>query len=329
MSILVLGGAGYIGSHMVRKLLDENEDVVVIDNLSNGHVKAIDKRAFFIKGDIRDKDILKLVFGNFKIDTVFHFCADMQIPESLKFPNKYFDNNVYGLIALIDVMKDFKIDKLIFSSSAAVYGIPKKSPILENSDKNPINPYGLTKLMMEQIMSWDGAAYGINWVSFRYFNVAGAQLDSSIGEAHSPESHLIPIVLEAAAHKRDYVSMCGNDYQTRDGYNIRDYVHILDLVEAHFLGLKYLRTGGNSDVFNIGSKKGYSVKEIVNAIKERTGIDFKVVDAPRRGGDPDELVADSTKIRRILGWNPKYSDLNSIIDSSWSWLRKNPNGFKK
>ncbi|KRN10396.1 UDP-glucose 4-epimerase GalE [Liquorilactobacillus mali] len=329
MSLLVLGGAGYIGSHMVKRLLDEKEDVVVIDNLSKGHMKAVDARAVFIEGDIRNKSLLRNVFEKYEIEAVFHFCAYMQIPESLAKPNDYFDNNVYGLIALIDVMKDHKISKLIFSSSAAVYGIPESSPISEETNKNPINPYGLTKLMMEQMMKWDGEAYGINWLAFRYFNVAGAQIDCSIGEDHRPESHLIPIILEAASGKRDYVAMCGNDYATRDGYNIRDYVHVVDLVDAHYLGLKYLRNGGKSDVFNIGSKHGYSVKEIVHAVKEQTGINFKVIDAPRRGGDPDELVANSEKIRRILGWNPRYSDINTMIQSAWNWAKSHPNGFEE
>ncbi|QYH52329.1 UDP-glucose 4-epimerase GalE [Liquorilactobacillus hordei] len=329
MSLLVLGGAGYIGSHMVKRLLEEKEDVIVIDDLSKGHEKAVDKGAVFIKGDIRDKNLLRSVFEKYKIEAVFHFCAYMQIPESLVKPNDYFDNNIYGLIALIDVMKDFKINKLIFSSSAAVYGIPESSPINEETSKSPINPYGLTKLVMEQMMKWNGSAYGINWLAFRYFNVAGAQMDCSIGEDHHPESHLIPIVLEAAAGKREYVAMCGNDYATRDGYNIRDYVHVIDLVDAHYLGLTYLRKGGKSDVFNIGSKHGYSVKEVVDAVSEQTGINFKVINAPRRGGDPDELVADSEKIRHVLGWNPRYSDINTMIQSAWNWTKMHPNGFKQ
>lgn len=329
MAVLVLGGAGYIGSHMVDLLLQEQEDVVVVDNLSRGHRDAVPASVPFYQGDIRDRDFLEQVFNDQDIEAVFHFCAYIQVPESIEKPNDYFDNNVVGLINLIHVMNDHQVKKLIFSSSAAVYGTPKQVPIKEDDPKDPINPYGLTKLMMEQIMRWDGAAYDIQWLAFRYFNVAGARLDGDLGEDHRPETHLIPIVLQAALGQRDHVDMCGNDYQTRDGYNVRDYVHVLDLVQAHYLGLKYLRQGGHSDYFNIGSKQGFTVKEIVEAARKVTGVNIKAVDAPRRGGDPDSLVADSSKIQTVLGWKSQYTDIDTIIDSAWRWLQRHPDGYAK
>lgn len=327
MSILVLGGAGYIGSHMVDLLLSKREDVVVVDNLSRGHKGALNNLVQFYEGDIRDESIMNRVFDENNIEAVFHFCAFIQVPESIKKPNLYFDNNVDGLITLINVMNAHHVNRLIFSSSAAVYGVPTQNPVVEDVAKKPINPYGLTKLMMEQMMEWNGPAYNIKWIGFRYFNVAGAKLDGSIGEDHRPETHLIPLVLQAALGRRDHVDMCGNDYNTRDGYNVRDYVHVLDLVEAHYLGLNYLRAGGTSDVFNIGSKKGFSVKEIVESAKRETGRNIVAIDAPRRGGDPDALVADSGKISRVLGWSPQYTDIDTIIDSSWNWIQRHPDGY--
>ncbi|BDR57829.1 UDP-glucose 4-epimerase GalE [Xylocopilactobacillus apicola] len=328
MSLLVLGGAGYIGSHMVDLLVQKNERVVVVDNLSRGHRAAVNDKAVFYQGDVRDEEFMNRVFSEEDIEAVFHFCAYIQIPESLKKPNDYFDNNVGGLITLIEVMAKHHTSKLIFSSSAAVYGNPEIVPIKEDSAKNPINPYGLTKLMMEQMMAWNGPAYDINWIAFRYFNVAGAKADGSIGEDHRPESHLIPLVLQAATGERDHVDICGEDYNTPDGTNIRDYVHVVDLVEAHYLGLEYLRNGGKSDAFNLGSKKGYSVKEIVEATREVTGKPIPAVSAPRRGGDPDSLVADSSKVRSVLHWAPKYDDINEIIASAWNWVQKHPEGYK-
>ena len=329
MSLLVLGGAGYIGSHMVDLLVQKNEQVVVVDNLSRGHLSAVNKKATFYRGDIRDEAFMEEVFGKEDIEAVFHFCAYIRIPESLKEPNDYFDNNVGGLISLIKVMQKFHTSKLIFSSSAAVYGNPEEIPIKEDDPKDPINPYGLTKLIMEQMMQWNGSAYQINWIAFRYFNVAGAKLDGSIGEDHRPESHLIPLVLQVAKGERDHVDICGEDYQTPDGTNIRDYVHVLDLAEAHYLGLQYLRGGGQSEAFNLGSKKGYSVKEIIEAAREVTNQSIPAVSAPRRGGDPDILVADSQKVRDILHWKPRYDDINEIIASAWNWMQKHPNGYNE
>ncbi|UQS82753.1 UDP-glucose 4-epimerase GalE [Bombilactobacillus folatiphilus] len=329
MAILVLGGAGYIGSHMVDLLVQKKEDVVVVDNLSYGHRQAVPESVPFYQGDVRDHDFLEQVFTQHDIEAVFHFCAYIQVPESVVKPNDYFDNNVVGLISLINVMKNHQVKKLIFSSSAAVYGTPERVPIKEDDAKDPINPYGLTKLMMEQIMRWDGAAYEMQWLAFRYFNVAGARLDGNLGEDHRPETHLIPIVLQAALGQREHVEMCGNDYQTRDGYNVRDYVHVLDLVQAHYFGLEYLRQGGQSDYFNIGSKQGFTVKEIVEAARRVTGVNIKAIDAPRRGGDPDSLVADSTKIRTDLGWQSPHTDIDTIISSAWNWLQKHPNGYSK
>lgn len=313
---------------MVDHLIEKGEQVVVVDNLCLGHREAVNEDATFYQGDVRDEDFMNRVFEEEDIEAVVHFCAYMRVPESLKKPNYYFDNNVGGLISLVKVMANHHVDKLIFSSSAAVYGNPEAIPIKEDSTKKPINPYGLTKLMMEEMMKWNGQAYNINWLAFRYFNVAGAKLDGSIGEDHRPESHLIPLVLETAAGQRDHIDICGEDYNTEDGTNIRDYVHVLDLVDAHYLGLEYLRRGGESDVFNLGSKKGYSVKEIVQAARDVTGCEITAVSAPRRGGDPDALVADSTKVREILSWQPKFDSINEIIGSAWNWKQKHPNGYK-
>ncbi|MFX3619123.1 MAG: UDP-glucose 4-epimerase GalE [Sporolactobacillus sp.] len=328
MAILVLGAAGYIGSHMVDTLVNDDQDVVAVDNLGRGHQSAVNRCARFYQGDVRDKAFMGNVFSKEKIDAVIHFCAYSIIPESLKEPLKYFDNNVSGLITLLEVMNQFSVKKLVFSSSAAVYGVPHENSISENEDKNPINPYGQTKLMMEKIMKWADKAYGIKWVALRYFNVAGAKLDGSIGEDHRPESHLIPIVLQAALGIRDHVDRCGNDYQTRDGYNVRDYVHVLDLTNAHVLALHYLNDGGQSIQFNVGSSHGFTVKEIIDAARRVTHKKIVAVDAPRRGGDPDSLVADSSKIESVLNWKRKYGDMDTIIGSAWNWMNKHPNGFE-
>lgn len=321
MAILVLGGAGYIGSQMVKELIEQNEEVVVVDNLSRGHRYAINQQAKFYEGDIRDTDFLSHVFVKENIEAVIHFCADSVVPESVVNPLKYFDNNVNGLIKLLEVMVQFNVKKLIFSSTAAVYGMPKTMPIKETDPTNPINPYGQSKLMMEQIMKWAEQAYGIKYVALRYFNVAGASLDGKLGEDHNPETHLIPIVLEAADGVRDKVQMFGNDYNTRDGYNVRDYVHVIDLAHAHYLSLNYLDNGGKSDVFNLGSKTGFTVKEIVEAAREITGQSIVAKDAPRRGGDPDELVADSTKAEKVLKWHPEHTNLETIISTAFEWTK--------
>lgn len=327
MSVLVLGGAGYIGSHMVRRLLDQGQDVVVVDNLVKGHRAAVAPEAKFYQVDIRDKKALSEVFEKENIDAVVHFAAFSIVPESVAEPLMYFDNNTAGMVTLLEVMKDFDVKKIVFSSTAATYGNPVNIPIKETDPQNPINPYGESKLMMEKMMAWADSAYDIKWVALRYFNVAGAIDDGSIGEDHGPETHLVPIILQAAAGQRDYIEMFGDDYNTPDGFNVRDYVHVVDLADAHILALDYLAKGNKSAQFNLGSATGFSVKEMVEAAREATGVNIEAKVGPRRPGDPDILVADSTHAREVLGWQPKYDNVKDIIKTAWNWKEKHPNGY--
>lgn len=327
MSVLVLGGAGYIGSHMVRRLLDQGQDVVVVDNLVKGHRAAVAPEAKFYQVDIRDKKALSEVFEKENIDAVVHFAAFSIVPESVAEPLMYFDNNTAGMVTLLEVMKDFDVKKIVFSSTAATYGNPVNIPIKETDPQNPINPYGESKLMMEKMMAWADSAYDIKWVALRYFNVAGAIDDGSIGEDHGPETHLVPIILQAAAGQRDYIEMFGDDYNTPDGFNVRDYVHVVDLADAHILALDYLAKGNKSAQFNLGSATGFSVKEMVEAAREATGVNIKAKVGPRRPGDPDILVADSTQAREVLGWQPKFDNVKDIIKTAWNWKEKHPNGY--
>ncbi|CAK1231698.1 UDP-glucose 4-epimerase GalE [Fructobacillus evanidus] len=327
MSVLVLGGAGYIGSHMVRRLLDQGQDVVVVDNLVKGHRAAVAPEAKFYQVDIRDKKALSEVFEKENIDAVVHFAAFSIVPESVAEPLMYFDNNTAGMVTLLEVMKDFDVKKIVFSSTAATYGNPVNIPIKETDPQNPINPYGESKLMMEKMMAWADSAYDIKWVALRYFNVAGAIDDGSIGEDHGPETHLVPIILQAAAGQRDYIEMFGDDYNTPDGFNVRDYVHVVDLADAHILALDYLAKGNKSAQFNLGSATGFSVKEMVEAAREATGVNIEAKVGPRRPGDPDILVADSTQAREVLGWQPKFDNVKDIIKTAWNWKEKHPNGY--
>ncbi|WP_412988676.1 UDP-glucose 4-epimerase GalE [Pediococcus siamensis] len=328
MAVLVLGGAGYIGSHMVKRLVEQGEDVVVIDNLVTGHPNAIAKEARFYQGDVRDRAFLDQVFEKETIDTVIHFAAFSIVPESMKDPLKYFDNNTGGVITLLEAMHDHGIKRIVFSSTAATYGNPEHETIKESDRQDPINPYGESKLMMEKIMHWADVAYGIKFVALRYFNVAGAAEDGTIGEDHHPETHLIPIVLQVALGKRPELQIYGDDYQTPDGSNVRDYVHVMDLADAHILAMKYLQAGHDSNAFNLGSSTGFSVKQIVEAAREATGETIPAKVAPRRPGDPDTLVAQSDKAREILHWQPKYDDVHQIIKTAWNWTQKHPNGFE-
>ena len=329
MTTLVLGGAGYIGSHMVKRLLEKGETPVVIDNLVTGHRAAVDPQAKFYEGDLADQDFMRNVFKeNPDIDVVIHFGAYSLVPESMKKPLKYFDNNVAGLIKLLEVMKEVGVNKLVFSSSAATYGIPDKMPIKETDPQNPINPYGESKLMMEKIMHWADEAYGMKFVALRYFNVAGAWPDGSIGEDHNPETHLMPIILQVAQGKRDKLQIYGDDYNTPDGTNIRDYVHPIDLADAHILAADYLRNGNSSDAFNLGSSTGFSNLEMLKAAREVTGKEIPAEIAGRRGGDPDTLIAASDKARRILGWNPQYDDVHKLIETAWKWHSSHPEGYE-
>lgn len=329
MATLVLGGAGYIGSHTVDRLIEKGEKTIVVDSLVTGHRQAVNKDAKFYQGDIADKDFMRQVFKeNSDIDAVIHFAAYSLVAESMKKPLKYFDNNTAGMVKLLEVMNEFSIDKIVFSSTAATYGIPEEVTIKETTPQNPINPYGESKLMMEKIMRWADKAYGIKFVPLRYFNVAGAKPDGSIGEDHMPETHLLPIVLQVAMGKRDKLQIFGDDYNTPDGTNIRDYVHPLDLADAHILAVDYLKAGNPSTAFNLGSSTGFSNREILEAARKVTNKEIPAEIAPRRGGDPDVLVASSTKAREVLGWKPQFDDISKIIETAWKWHTLHPEGYQ-
>ncbi|MEK6460046.1 UDP-glucose 4-epimerase GalE [Heyndrickxia faecalis] len=327
MSILVLGGAGYIGSHAVYQLIDQKYDVVVIDNLQTGHRAAIHPKAKFYEGDIRDRAFMQEVFGKEKIDAIIHFAANSLVGESMEQPLKYFDNNVYGTQIVLEMMKEFHVPHIVFSSTAATYGEPEHVPITETMPTVPTNTYGETKLTMEKMMKWCEKAYGIKYVALRYFNVAGARSTGEIGEDHHPETHLIPVVLETVLGKREAITIFGEDYDTKDGTCVRDYIHVEDLIDAHILALQYLKNGGASDVFNLGSSNGFSVKEIVDTVREVTGKGFNVKIGDRRAGDPSTLIASSDKAKRVLGWNPKKTDIRQIIKDAWNWHESHPNGY--
>ncbi|WII28343.1 UDP-glucose 4-epimerase GalE [Ligilactobacillus salivarius] len=328
MSVLVLGGAGYIGSHTVDRLVEAGKNVVVVDSLVTGHMAAVRKEAKFYQGDLADKDFMRKVFNeNPDIDAVIHFAAFSLVAESMKDPLKYFDNNTAGMVKLLEVMNEFDIKYIVFSSTAATYGIPEKMPIYEDDPQLPINPYGESKLMMEKIMRWADEAYGIKFVALRYFNVAGAKPDGSIGEDHHPETHLLPIVLQVAMGEREKLQIFGDDYNTPDGTNVRDYVHPFDLADAHILAVDYLRNGNESSAFNLGSSTGFSNLEIVKAAREVTGKEIPAEIAARRGGDPDTLIAASEKARKVLGWKPEFDDIHRIIETAWKWHTTHPQGY--
>jgi UDP-glucose 4-epimerase len=328
MSILVCGGAGYIGSHTVHTLVEQGKDVIIVDNLQSGHLGAVNKKAKFYKGDIRDGEFLDKVFSENKIESIVHFAANSLVGESMEKPLLYFNNNVYGMQILLESMLKHNIKNIVFSSTAAVYGEPKRVPILENDETNPTNTYGETKLTMEKMMKWCSKAYGINYVALRYFNVGGALEDGSIGEDHHPETHLIPLILQVPLKKREFITVFGTDYPTEDGTCIRDYIHVLDLADAHIKAVEYLQKGNESNVFNLGNGVGFSVKEMIDAAKEVTNKDIKVVFGERRAGDPAQLVASSEKARNILGWTPKYTNVKDIIKDGWTWHETHPNGFE-
>lgn len=329
MTILVLGGAGYIGSHAVDQLIEKGYDVAVVDNLLTGHRQAVHTDARFYEGDIRDKEFLRGVFQKETIEGVLHFAASSLVGESVEKPLVYFNNNVYGMQVLLEVMHEFDVKRIVFSSTAATYGEPKESPITEESPTNPKNPYGESKLMMEKMMKWCDEAYGMRYVALRYFNVAGAKNDASIGEDHTPETHLVPIILQVALGQRESLAIYGDNYDTPDGTCIRDYVQVEDLIAAHILALEYLKAGNESNFFNLGSNKGYSVTEMLEAAREVTGRDIPAKIAPRRAGDPSRLVASSEKARAILGWAPEYTDVKEIIKTAWAWHESHPNGYEK
>ncbi len=327
MSVLVLGGAGYIGSHAVYQLIDQGMQVVVVDNLENGHRQAVHPEAVFYEGDIRDADFLDTVFENESIDEVLHFAANSLVGESMENPLKYFDNNVYGTQVLLQAMTKHGVKNIVFSSTAATYGEPETVPITETMPTEPTNTYGETKLTMEKMMKWTSAAHDLKFVSLRYFNVAGARATGEIGEDHRPESHLVPIILQAALGQRKEITVFGDDYDTPDGTCIRDYVHIEDLVNAHLLALDYLRNGGENDVFNLGSSQGFSVNEMISAARSVTGKKIPVKIGPRRAGDPSILVASTEKATRILGWQPSHTSVTKIIEDAWNWHSAHPAGY--
>lgn len=327
MNILVVGGAGYIGSHCVKKLADEKYNVYVIDNLSKGHIQAVDKRAKFFCGDLCDNRFLNEFFKLNKIDAVIHFAAMSLVGESVEKPLDYFRNNVIGMQLLLENMLKYDVKKIIFSSSAAVYGEPKNIPITENDETNPTSPYGESKLIMEKIMKWADKAYGIKYVALRYFNVAGAANDGSIGEVHIPETHLIPKILGVCLGKEELLTIYGNDYDTKDGTCIRDYIHIDDLIDAHILALKHLIDGGESKIYNLGSESGFSVKEILDATIKVTGINISYKIGDRRPGDPSILIASSNKIKKELKWIPKKTEIEDCISSAWEFHKKHKQGF--
>ncbi|MDE7211583.1 MAG: UDP-glucose 4-epimerase GalE [Lachnospiraceae bacterium] len=329
MAILVLGGAGYIGSHTVYELIDCGEEVVVADNLETGHIEAVHPKAKFYQGDIRNRAFVDRVFDENKIDTVIHFAANSLVGESMTNPLKYYDNNLCGTKVLLESMVAHRIDKIVFSSTAATYGEPENIPILETDKTSPTNCYGETKLSMEKMFKWTGKAHGLRYVSLRYFNACGAHESGQIGEAHAPETHLIPLILQVPNGKRESVTVFGDDYPTPDGTCIRDYIHVTDLAMAHILAMKYLRLGKPSNIFNLGNGVGFSVKEVIETARAVTGHPIPAVIEGRRAGDPARLIASSEKARQVLGWNPQHDDLAKIIASAWKWHQSHPDGFAK
>ena len=329
MTILVLGGAGYIGSHTVYELIEAGEDVVIADNLETGHVEACHPKARFYKGDIRDKNFVDNLFDNEKIDSVIHFAANSLVGESVSNPLKYYDNNLYGTMVLLKSMVEHNVKKIVFSSTAATYGEPENIPILENDKTEPTNPYGETKLSMEKMFKWVSNAHGVRYVSLRYFNACGAHKSGLIGEDHNPETHLIPLILQVPNGQREKVAIFGDDYDTKDGTCIRDYIHVTDLAQAHILAVKYLNEGKESNIFNLGNGVGFSVKEVIEIARKVTGHPIPAIISPRRAGDPAKLVASSEKARKILAWNPEHAELEEIIASAWNWHKNHPKGFQK
>jgi len=332
MTILVTGGAGYIGSHTVLELIKLGYDVITFDNLQKGYEKAV-LGGKFIKGDLLNIDDLVNVFSKYKIDSVIHFAADSLVGESMQKPDKYFTNNLIGSINLLNIMVKYNVKRIIFSSTAAVYGEPDKIPIEEDNLTIPTNTYGESKLAFEKILRWYDIAYGIKYISLRYFNAAGADKSGKIGECHNPETHLIPIILLTVLGKLNTDDNCvkiyGDDYNTPDGTCIRDYIHVTDLSIAHILALKKLEEKNSvSKIYNLGNGKGFSVKEIIKVAEQVTGKKIKTKVIQRRAGDPAILIASSDKIKRELNWNPQFNDIHTIIESAWNWHKKHPDGYK-
>jgi UDP-glucose 4-epimerase len=317
-TILVVGGAGYIGSHMVKMLLAAGYHVVTFDNLSGGYQDAV-LGGDFVFGDIANRLCLERLFKSYDFDGVIHFASFIQVAESVKHPNKYYQNNVAATLDLLDTMLTYNVKSFIFSSTAAIFGEPNYIPIDEQHPKQPINPYGLSKWMIEQILGDYDSAYGLKSICLRYFNAAGADPDGELGERHNPETHLIPLVLQAASGQRDAITVYGQDYDTPDGTCLRDYIHITDLCQAHLLALEQLLKGAASAAYNLGNGSGFSVKQIIDIAEKVTGKKIPVIMGERRDGDPARLIADSTQAQTILGWQPQYADLDTIITHAWQW----------
>ena len=314
---------------MVDRLVEAGQEkVVVVDNLVTGHRAAVHPDAVFYEGDLADQDFMRKVFKeNPDVDAVIHFAAYSLVAEFMEKPLKYFDNNTSGMVKLLEVMNECGVKYIVFSSTAATYGIPEEIPILETTPQNPINPYGESKLMMETIMKWSDQAYGIKYVPLRYFNVAGTKPDGSIGEDHGPETHLLPIILQVAQGVREKIIIFGDDYNTPDGTNVRDYVHPFDLADVHLLAMEYLRKGNESTAFNLGSSTGFSNLQILEAARKVTDKEIPAEKAGRRPGDPDTLIASSEKARTVLGWKPQFDNIEKIIESAWAWHSSHPKGY--
>ena len=321
MNILIVGGAGYIGSHIVSELKGSRHKIYVYDNLSTGNIEAVPEDIHFFEGDIRDGDFLRHIMQEYQIDAVMHFAACSLVGESMQQPDKYYNNNILGTLSLLNAMRSAQVDKIIFSSTAAVYGQPEQMPITEDTPCCPTNVYGRTKLAIEWALRDYAHAYGLKFVALRYFNAAGASMDASIGEAHPVETHLIPLILQSLQGKKS-MKVFGDDYPTTDGTCVRDYIHVVDLARAHVLALEYLERGGDSGVYNLGSQQGFSVLEIIRAVEEVTGQKVCYDIAPRRPGDPAVLIAGHEKSQAELGFTPTHSDLATIIKTAWQWHSK-------
>ena len=323
-TILVTGGAGYIGSHAVLALKNAGYNVIVLDNLSYGHREIVDEvlQVELIVGDTSDRALLDRLFSTHKIDAVMHFAAYIAVGESVKEPGKYYANNVASTLNLLEAMLAHEIDKIVFSSTCAVYGMPKEVPMTEQHPHDPLSPYAASKDMVERILSDFGTAFNLKSVAFRYFNACGADPGGLLGEDHTPETHLIPLALLTALKKRETLYIFGTDYDTPDGTCVRDYIHVNDLADAHVLGLEYLLSGGESEVFNLGNGNGFSVREVIETARQVTGLEIPAVESDRRPGDAPILVGSSVKVRQMLGWNPNYANLHQIVSHAWQWHQK-------
>ncbi len=319
--ILIVGGAGYIGSHVNKLLSQRGLKTIVFDNLSRGHREFV-RWGKFYEGDLLDIDRLRSCFETYRIESVMHFSALALVEESIIYPEKYYRNNVVGTLNLLEVMRQFGVKYFIFSSSCAIYGIPEEIPISEEHPRRPINPYGRTKLIIEDLLKDFDKAYGLKYINLRYFNAAGADPEGEIGELHNPETHLIPLVIYGAKGINKEVKIFGTDYPTRDGTCIRDYIHVMDLADAHIRALQYLMDENRSESFNLGNGNGYSVREVIETVRRVTGMDFRVVEAQRREGDPPVLISNSQRAKEILGWRPQYENLERIVETAWRWYQR-------